>query len=169
MITELDILTAACGADEGGYGKAVVLFENKIMNFETKQQKIFEDMTLNTPVLNIFRDMRHTMVDVMFENASDYDLIQLFNMLKRFTDIKNMKDLTELEVPSIQLTIIPNEYEGQFFITAFHGSWVLTSSQANRLPNTIRFIFDNDTFNVYSMTDTGEAELEEAEEVANNE
>lgn len=152
MIKEIEVLKAACGADENGIGKAIVRVETKYMDFINNKQKIVEEMNLFTPVLNISRDMRHTTVDVIFEHASDYDLVQLFEMLKRFSNVDNAHTDESVEVPTVQVTIIPNEMAGKYYAAGFHGSWMLTASQVNRLPNSIRFFFDNDTFGVYLQT-----------------
>ena len=151
MHTEYEILKAACGTDENGLGRAVIRVETKCMDFSNNQQKVFEELDIPNAVLNISRNMRRTIVDVIFDDAADYDLVQLFSMLNRFTDIEHSVADESVETPVIQLTIVPNEFVGRYFCTGFHASWVLTATQLNRLPNSIRFFFDNDTFNVYRM------------------
>ena len=154
MVSEFEILKAACGADSNGIGKAIIQIETKCMDFANNQQKIFEEYTILDAVLNVSRNMRRTIVDVIFEDAANYDLVQLFEMLNRFTDITHSVTDESAETPVIQMTIIPKEFAGKYFCSGFHASWVLTATQLNRLPNSIRFFFDNDTFNTYRMTDT---------------
>lgn len=163
-MTKMEILKAACGVGENGYGKSLIKIETKFIENATGREKVFEEMTLQEPVVNIFGDMRHTKIDLIFESSSTYDLVQLNEMLKRFNKLEySLLDET-VETPSIQVVIMPNSLIGQYFINAFHGSWALTLQQPNRLPDTIRFFFDNDTFNIFTMTGFEEEYKEEDDE-----
>ena len=76
-------------------------------------------------------------------------------------------DTSDSLIPVIQVTILPLSLEGEYFISGVHASWTMIPSQENKLPDTIRFIFNNNDFHTYhireDMLETEEVEAEEQE------
>ena len=164
-MTEKEVFIAACGVDDDQNNKSIVKIESKIFHTKNSTEEDVSERTIDGPVVNIFRSMRYTMIDLQFSDNSDYDYINVSAMLKDFcTPGNSIDDLAE-DIPAIVLTVMPKSLEGEYYICGMHGTWCLMPSQPNRLADTIRFIFDNNLVHTYqideSQVDTDEL-IEEA-------
>ena len=152
--TEKDILMAACGLNQQmpEQPKAQILLETKLLDFQNDSEVCIDSMELYGPIINYFRNVQHMCVDVQFD-AYDSDFIQSVQMLKSFCSPEYSLDNQNGIVPVVVLTILPVSLEGEYFASGINGSWVIMPSQANRLPDTIRFIFNNQDFHTYHLNE----------------
>ena len=169
-MTEKDVFLASCGVDEDGEGKSVAMIETLFIDSDpSKDEKIVDSITFDGVPVNIFRSLRSTIIDLQFRDNTDYDFIQSLTILKDFTRAENSID--EKSVPTIQLTVMPKEYEGLYYITGVHGTWCAMADVPGKLPDIIRFIFDNDLVHTYRIADealnSDQMELEAVEEITN--
>ncbi|MBQ8039501.1 MAG: hypothetical protein IJ274_06495 [Lachnospiraceae bacterium] len=157
--TEKDVLVASCGINEEHpeEPKAQILVETKKLDLSSGEEEVIERIDLYGPIVNCFRNLQHMMLDIQFDSASDPDFIQVVRVLKEFCVPENSLDEESDKLPIVVVTIMPVSLEGEYFAAGVNGSWVVMPSQANRLPDTIRFIFNNIDFHTYRMN---ESELE---------
>ena len=152
-MTEKDVFLAICGINEDGDGKAITMIETLYASADTsKEDRTMESITFDGVPVNIFRSLRTTMVDLQFRDNTDYDYIQTMNLLKSFSKPENSLYDTKNGIPTLQLTIMPKELEGTYYLVGIHGMWCTMADEAGRLPDIIRFIFDNDLINTYSVS-----------------
>ena len=152
--TERDVLMAACGVNQQmpEQPKAQILLETKLLDFQNDSEVRVDSMELYGPIINCFRNVQHMCVDVQFDEY-DLDFIQSVQMLKSFCSPEYSLDNQNGIVPVVVLTILPISLEGEYFASGVNGSWVIMPSQANRLPDTIRFIFNNQDFHTYRLNE----------------
>ena len=150
-MTEKDIFIASCGVDEDGDGKSVAIIETLFVDSDpSKEEKIVDSITFDGVPVNIFRSLRSTIIDLQFRDNTDYDYIQSLTILKNFTTAENSIEEGNTFVPTIQLTLMPKEYEGLYYVVGVHGTWCAMADEPGILPNIIRFIFDNDLVHTYT-------------------
>lgn len=151
-MTDKDVFQAACGVTEDKDNKSLIKIETKFIHTENGgSEETVEQRTLDGPIINIFRSLRYTMVDIQFADNCDYDYINVTQMLKNFCTPKNSMDTVADKIPAIVLTVMPKSLQGQYYICAMHGTWCLMPSKPNRMADTIRFIFDNELIHTYQI------------------
>ncbi len=162
--TEKDVLMASCGISEEypEEPKAQILVETKKLNLTNGEEEIIDKIDLYGPIVNCFRNLQHMMLDIQFDSASDPDFIKTVKALKDFCVPENSLEEGSDKLPVVVVTIMPVSLEGEYFAAGVNGSWVVMPSQANRLPDTIRFIFNNMDFHTYRIN---ESELELPDEM----
>ena len=169
-MTEKEIFISACGIDEDGEGKSIVMIETLFASPDpSKEEKIVDSITFDGTPVNIFRSLRSSLLDIQFRDNTDYDYVQALSILKDFTKAENSLDSSSESVPTVQVTLMPKDLEGLYYIVGIHGTWCAMSDEAGKLPNIIRFIFDNDLFHTYRISeaalDSDEMEKEVMEEI----
>lgn len=143
---ERDVLIAACGVNADGSPKAQVMIETKFIDVEKGEEERVDSIHLHGPIVNCFRNIEHMNVDVQFNGSTDPAFIQCIQMLKSFCVPENSFDSESDKIPIVALTIVPDSLNGEFLVIGTNASWVVMPSQANRLPDMIRFIFNNNDF-----------------------
>ncbi len=162
-MTEKEVFIATCGVDEDKNNKSLIKVETKVFHIDDETEETISERTLDGPVVNIFRSMRYTMIDLKFRDNSDYDYINVSALLKEFCVPENSIDDKASDIPAVVLTVMPKELEGEYYITGMHGTWTLMPSQPNRLADTIRFIFDNNLVHTYRV-DAEDIDIDEVNE-----
>lgn len=153
MLTEKDVFIAASGVTEDGDGKSLSQIATKFLDMGTGEEELVREMSFDGVIINIFKSLRMTMIDFKFESALDYNFVQASEMLKEFTSVENSADPESNRMPIVQVTIMPEELEGQYYITGVHGSWCLMPSEQGKAADIIRFIFDNDTVHTFRINE----------------
>ncbi len=152
-MTEREVFVAACGVDEEGVNRSLVKIETKFLTMDGEEDAVGE-ITLDGPVVNIFRSMRFTMLDLTYDSGTDFDFVHAVQLLKDFSVPENSLDDEDTRVPCIQLTVMPKELDGVYYITGVHGTWCLMPSVPGRADDTIRFLFENDLVHTYRINET---------------
>ena len=147
-MTEKDVLMAASGTDVEGTTKSLVVVETKNVDVSTEFETTLKELQLDNPVVKIYRGFATSLVDLVFDDSSDYDYVHLFNMLKEFSSLEN--SVSEDVVPTLAVTVIPKEYGGDYFLAGLHPSWCAMPDEPGGDVNTIRFIFDNEFLHTFS-------------------
>lgn len=153
MMTERDVFLASCGVGEEGQGKSVMQVATKFLNIADDTEEIVRQLTMDGAVVNIFRSMRFTMVDLKFGSGTDYDFIQTVQLLSEFTTAENSIDDNAERIPCVQLTLMPKQLEGEYYVCGIHGTWCVMPSEAGRMPDMVRFMFDNDCLHTYRINE----------------
>lgn len=153
-MTEREILIAASGISETREPKAQVQIDTKFVDVENGEEIVLDTIGFHGPILNFFRSVRHMNMDVQFDSASDPGLLQLVQILKNFCVPENSLSTGDSRIPIITVTALPTSLGGEYFATGVNASWVVMPSQANRLPDTVRFIFDNRDFHTYRLNES---------------
>ena len=152
MVSEQEILKAACGVDEEQESNSIVKVEAKILHFEEDgSEEPVSDVTLDGPCVNLHRGYRYTMIDLQFDEDNDPDFIRLSDMLRDFTVPEQSMDAGNDRIPAIVLTVMPKVYDGEYFICGMYGAWCLMPSEEGGSSDTVRFIFENELVHTYRI------------------
>lgn len=163
-MTERDVMISCCGEDDFGNNKATVAVKLSRINLETFEEDVEDEMLLDNPIINIFRNPRFTMLDLTFTNKEDFEFINLAARLRDFSRFEIMAANEEAMIgPTIIVTLIPKETKGEYFCVGVHGMWVIMMSKIGGPIDTIRFIFDNELFTTYHNDFSG-LDLDQIEE-----
>lgn len=148
---EKDIILSACGVGEYGEPKGCVSVNFAKWHMEDQREEIVKEFFTNEPVINITRTPRFTMVDLAFEMGEDSDFREMLDVLRMSSELGNAFD-EEGDVMSVMyMTIMPYEYEMEYFLTGLHGVWCLIPSEQVGEIDTVRMIFNNELFSVYQV------------------
>lgn len=164
-ITVKDIIVAASGRDEKGFNKAACgLFFEKI-DIEGNAT-IINEVDVDKPIINIFKSLKRVQVDVIYPMKNDIDLKMMSDLLVRATSAENSIDDNATQFPLVSLSIIPHELDGKFYILCSDPIvWCLTAQDPRGEIDTLRFVFDEEDFNVLATSDEAlamiDAEIEE--------
>lgn len=148
---EKDIILSACGVGEYGEPKGCVSMNFAKWHMEEQREEIVREFFTNEPVLNITRTPRFTMVDLAFEMGEDSDFHELLEVLRMSSEPGNAFDEEGDVMPVLYMTIMPYEYEMEYFLTGLHGVWCLIPSEQVGEIDTVRLIFNNELFSVYQV------------------
>lgn len=151
MLSEKEVLIAACGKDRDGYSKSAVKIDNAIINVNTGDESIVKELLIDDAIVNIFRNAQMTMLDLTYDNPENYEFENLIRFLQDATQTENTMDSQQQHVPSIVITVCPKELEFEYYITGIHALWCIQPSQAGGVNDTVRLIFTNSLFHVYHM------------------
>lgn len=151
MLSEREIFIRACGRTADGFAKSAIKIDDADINVNTHEENILNELMLDNPVVNIFRNAKMTMLDLTFDNPEDYEFHHLIGFLQNATSLDRTMDTVSDTVPSVIITICPKELEFEYYITGLHAIWCLQPSQIDGPIDTVRFIFTNDLFHVYHM------------------
>lgn len=165
-LTKQEILEAACGKDERGLSKTDLLLENKLI--KGKDEPILVDeVVINTASLNIFRNGRYVVVDVIFPTYIALELRDMWNSLQRFGQAKNSYDEESETLPLSVLTIVPEELNGEYYMVAVAPLfWALQNENPeDKYPSMIRMVFENEDFLFYSSEADEEKQKEDENKV----
>ena len=122
---ELEVMRACCGEDEEGFSRAAVSVKLMMLKEDETAEEI-DEIVLDNPIVNIYRDPRRTLIDLTFPNVKDFEITNLAVRLQSFMGEK--MTMQRDAVPSIMMTLAPKELFGQYFISAIHGMWFLMPS-----------------------------------------
>ena len=166
MRDEIEIIKAACGLDENGEPRSVVRMEAKILHLSGEgSEETLSEMTLDDPCVNIHRSFRYTMVDLEFGDSKNEEYTRSVKILKESTSPEQSIDLENDRVPTLVLTVVPKEFDGEYFICGMHGTWCLMPSVPDQPADTVRFLFENELIHTFKLDDEAISEGEnEADE-----
>ena len=145
---ELEVMRACCGEDEEGFSRAAVSVKLMMLKEDETAEEI-DEIVLDNPIVNIYRDPRRTLIDLTFPNVKDFEITNLAVRLQSFMGEK--MTMQRDAVPSIMMTLAPKELFGQYFISAIHGMWFLMPSAVGGVIDTVRFIFENDFVDCFEV------------------
>ena len=159
-ITEKEILSSCCGTDEEGFSRAVAVVRLSHINAETgEEERTFDEIILDEPVIEVYRSPALTTVDLIFSPES-FQLANCFARLQEF--VRKQRELKYIEgdeiLPTVFLTISPRRYMDRFFCTGMHGAFYLMPSKVGYQPDSIRFIFNSALFGTYLAEEGSEQE-----------
>ena len=159
-LKEIEVYRACCGEDEDGFSRAAAAVKLLMLKGEEKAEEI-DEIVLDNPVINIYRDPRRTLIDLTFLNVMDFELTNLVVRLQSFFSEK--LSMRQDAIPSVMVTLAPKEFAGQYYVSAIHGMWFVMPSVIGGENDTVRFIFENDLVNCFEAEDTGEEQESEEE------
>ena len=150
MKTEKEVILEACGVNDEGDTKAVVSVKLSEINAGTMEEKVLDEVILDNPTIQIYRSVKYTMVDLIFDNPMDFEFIKTFGRLSGFCNEVG-EDMNS--VRTIIVTISPKRMLGEYFLCGMHAAWLLMKSKPQTDANMIRFVFDGEHFNVFYAGD----------------
>lgn len=147
-----EVIMAASGSIDGKTKSAIGLF-HEIWHTNGDTTPV-QQISLEKPVVNIFRHAGYVQVDLVFISKFDADLRNIWDMLTRFCEPENSMDDETDEMPTIVLAIYPTEFEGKYYILATNPIFfTLQPEDASGDPCVIRLIFDEEEFTVFEEDD----------------
>jgi hypothetical protein len=144
-----DLMISASGRDDYGMPKASIGITHERWGINGDVTTVVED-SYNNPVVNIFKHAGYVQVDLDFGSKFDVNLKLCWNILENFCEAANSVDDEATEIPTIVLTIIPNEFEGKYYMLGvnpiFH---TLQPKNPSGEPTVIRLVFNEEDFMFY--------------------
>ncbi len=149
-VNERDIFLAVCGEDEGQESRCITSIRMCDINVRTNEDVTLDEVVIDTPIVNIYRTMNTTIVDLTFPSVTDFDFINVTARLNYFIKTE-FEPLDEEVVRSIVLTLTPKEEYIEYYVTGLYGTYTLMPSVAGGDIDTIRFFFSNELFGTYQV------------------
>ena len=142
-ITIDEIKSAACGVDENGKGKSLIIaglqkFEKA--NPDKEPESLMEVSTLDA-ILDIKTFNGHSYLNLKFPSPLNSDLALFFRCLERYLEESDTATNEKYELVCF-MTIIPLELEGQYMINAtFPIFWALEPDAIGDALRNLRVLF----------------------------
>lgn len=148
--TERDILLASCGINPDGASNAITAIRLEDVNCLTKMTRPVDEIILDSPIINIYRTIGTTTVDLTFTDVNDYEFL---NTVARLNDFIRMDFAPREEeiIRSISVSITPKEVYTDFVSTGIFGVFNLQPANIKGPIDTIRFFFDNEAFQTFRI------------------
>lgn len=169
-----DLIVASCGRDDiNEIPKASVILYTDIFHMDGSEPTNLTSMLMITPEVNIFRHATFSTVDLKFDTKYNKELVEAFDILEKFKAAENSMDDDAENIPVVRIGIIPNDYNGRYYIMATNPAlWHLAPAGIDGEPRVLTFAVRDEDLLAY---DSGEDDYEEdseedkevAEEVAN--
>lgn len=155
-----ELIMAASGPDKDGRTKSAIGVFREIWGADGSVTPV-EDMSMDKPVVNIFRHGGYVQVDLKFGSKMDVDLRMLWSMLEKFCEAANSVEDEAESIPALTLSILPHQFEGEYYMLGvnpiFH---TLQPDSPSEEPTVIRMIFDEQDFLFYEMDKDAAADME---------
>ena len=149
-MNERDILTAICGINDNGRSKAITAIRMVDVDVETGEDYKIDEFVIDSPVVNIYRTIDKTMLDLTFPGNEEYDLVNTAGRLNTFIDAEATPACERL-VRSIVVSVTPKDDYPEYYSSGVNATWVVMPKSPGTDPDTIRFIFDNEFFGTYQI------------------
>lgn len=147
---ELDIPNAAC------------ILNLDIFHSDGQAPDSIHSFTMVNPVVKIFRHADTSMVTLTFPTKFDEELSTAYEMLETFREAQNSMDDDLRNIPVVRLVVIPNEYEGRYYILCANPLiWALAPAGLDGEPRELRFAVSDEDINAF---DGGDNVVEEPDE-----
>lgn len=143
-----EIYKESCGRDILGDNRALVRVQTGFIDRNSLEEMEDDHLDMDNPVVEIHQNSRLTLVNLIFEDFMDRDLIYLSDMVKKFQSSDNSMD--EDKTPGMSVTIMPKGIEGSF-IHGVSGIAVLQSSGSMAEVDTLSIVFTNDCIHAYML------------------
>lgn len=142
-MTEREFYQTIEGRDESGTPNAmcsVVILEP---DDDDDPREIASATTLNGAVYLAIVPGGLSMIDVMFEESTDYDYIQMGGICERYNSIIADANRNGTTIPSLALSV---SEQGDFsaFMTCINSAWSYIPTSAEKVCTGIRFIVDTE-------------------------
>lgn len=142
-MTERDFYKKIEGRDESGTSNAmcsVVILEP---DTEDEPKEVASATTLNGAVYLAIVPGGLSMIDVMFEDNTDYDYIQLGGICERYNQMIADANREGTVIPSLALSV---SEQGDFsaFMTCINSAWSYIPTSAEKTCTGIRFIVNTE-------------------------
>ncbi len=152
-----NIMLASCGEDIDGFSKSAISVKGSEFNFKEETENVIFEQILEEPVVNIFRSVGYSMIDLTFKSEDIEKLWELIRKMQSFSNIRMMPGSDDI-LPTVVVTIIPKEYDGEYYLSCMNAMWCIQPSVQNGEYDTLRFIVANDFFHGFkTVDDSGEA------------
>lgn len=150
-MTTKELILAASGEGEHGRTKAAIGMFWEIWGADGSV-KSKEEISLEKPVLNIFRHGGYVQVDLKFKTKNDIDLRMLWSMLEKFCNASNSVEDEAEEIPALTLSIYPLEFDGEYYMLAINPIFhTLQPNGPAGDPTVIRLVYAEEDFLFYEM------------------
>ncbi len=147
QISERDIVITCCGEDDYGNPKALVSVKLADINVNTGEERVLDEVIVESAIVNIFRSVVSTMVDLTFMDPEDYEFVSAVAHLQDFCRV-DMEPGNSNVIRTIVVTVVPKKFESAY-ACGFHAAWNIQPSKVGVKNDTLRFVFDSDYFNVF--------------------
>ncbi len=143
IVTNFDLIQAISGVNAQGFGKCIVSLQLRRQDAEGNVKNIGDELVVEKPILQMFKQAGgFILVDFIFDSIDDVELHRMHTYLQKFAQATNSTSDDELDFPLLVFTIVPEEYEGHYFVAGINPIYyALTSNDVNGEMTTIRTAF----------------------------
>ncbi len=153
-MTDKEVMMNCCGVDDNGLPRAMAALKMAKIHVKEAREEIKDELILDTPVISMHRGPKFTMIDLIFQDPGDFSFVNCVGRLQKFFRIGHSsehEDTDEAVIPTLAVTIAPRELMDEYFVSGMHGIFTVMPSHIGMPNDTLRFIFTNDSFHVFSM------------------
>lgn len=158
-MTDKEVMMACCGMDDDGMPRATVALKMARIHVGEMKEEIKDELILDTPVVNMHRGPKFTIIDLVFTDPQEFQFINSVGRLQKFVKVINSADAENTDdavIPTMVVTVAPRDLMNEYFVSGMHGIWAVMPSHIGMPNDTLRFIFTNDSFHVFSMDEMEE-------------
>ena len=157
-----EIYEESIGLDTEGKAKSSVSLLHQIYNKLEDRLDTKNEYSLCNPEVALNNTEVVTEIQLIFNSPSDSDLKIIWTMIQMLNqDALTDAQTNENNYHILVLNIVPNKYNGQYFIAASTPLFVSVKSLApNEKANIISFVFKNEDVMFYETDDIDIAEIE---------
>ena len=144
-----ELMTIADGQDKHGMPNSSIVILNEFW-YQNGERETIDELALDTPTIKMFRSDGFTQVDLDFGSKHNVDLNYTYDVLSKFRVVENSIDDNAEKMPVTTVIILPNEYEGQYYIACINPHWLgLTAKSPVDDLSIIRMTFMEDSVLLY--------------------
>ena len=164
----MEIIQKIEGLDEMGEVKAMCNVSIQRDVPEQEPEVLGSAFTMDA-VVSVYLTPVWVAVDLQFMDRLDYDLFQMVQVCREYSEILREECVENDIQPILVLSIAPaGEYEQ--FVIGRNGFWSLMSEKLEEYCDTLRFIFPREQFGAYELSEEAvEQMVSEASEEVNTE
>lgn len=143
IASEYDLIQAMSGVDEDGHGKCVVSLQAQRQDADGNVKNTDDELVIEKPIVQVFKQAGgYVLVDFVFDSVDDIELKEMYSYIQRFFQASNSTDDDELDFPLLLVSLVPEEYKGQYFAVGINPVfYALTPDDVKGEPTTIRLVF----------------------------
>jgi len=156
-----ELMATANGRQANGDSNVMLTFLTEVWNLENQTAKELNAKHLFKQEIEIQRHGKYIQVDVIFLSELDADLKITWNLLENYGSMLSKLTGDEEDIIITSLTIIPEKYDGDFYIVGRAPAfWALQSNKPGKQNNIIRIIFEVGDFLFYEAVNIDFATVE---------
>ena len=152
-MTLKEIMMAADGQDKYGMPNCSVVLFNEFWG-QNGERETINEIVLDSPTVRFFHGDGFTQVDLDFGSKHNVDLSFTYDAIADFRQVQNSIDENAEKMPVTTMMILPNEYEGEYYLACINPQWVgLTANKPTDDLAIIRLTFLEDSVLIYENND----------------
>lgn len=162
-INEKQLFADICGIEDNE-SKAIVVVKLTDIDVKTGDEYVLDTLTVNTPVVNIYKSPAMSFIDLTFIDPTDKDFYELITKLNEFCNI-DMQPSSDDTMRTIIIECVPKD-DSVSFVAGFHAIWSVMPSKPGAKIDTLRFFIDTEYLHAFVINEDALEEEENDEDQA---